>query len=130
VCLDLRKRIDFHVASYPQSHDGADRAWITLDGELIYSFGWHPGWSKGVRCDAVQEFGYGARAFLDVDVPSALASEDPVFKALAILDRRVGKRTLRKMVLEDNAHPLVRAFFELRRASHSPREATSKEAVA
>ena len=36
---DLSQRIDFHITSYRESHDGVDKVWITLDGKLIFSCG-------------------------------------------------------------------------------------------
>jgi hypothetical protein len=43
----------------------------------------------------------------------ALASPSPFIRALALLDRRVGKRRLRLMEVE-NEHPIVRELFALR----------------
>jgi hypothetical protein len=37
----LRKRIDFHVTSYRRSHDEAEKAWVTLDGEQVFTASWY-----------------------------------------------------------------------------------------
>src|SRR5436190_518578 len=53
VCSELRQRIDFHVTSYRRSHDEAEKAWITIDGDRVltaswYGHQWH-GWPKDAR---------------------------------------------------------------------------------
>jgi len=60
------------------------------------------------------DVGDSFRAYLDMDPHEALASQDPVLKALAIIDRRVGKRTLRKLRVSRDEHSLVRVFYCLR----------------
>jgi hypothetical protein len=37
----LRRRIDFHVTSYRQSHDEAEKAWVTIDGETVFTASWY-----------------------------------------------------------------------------------------
>ena len=39
ICDELRDRLDFHLTSYRESHDGAGEIWITFDGEKIYTCG-------------------------------------------------------------------------------------------
>ena len=38
---DLRKRVDFHVTSYRRSHDEAEKAWLTIDGEIAFVASWY-----------------------------------------------------------------------------------------
>ncbi|MGQ0762694.1 MAG: hypothetical protein ACT4OT_11880 [Acidobacteriota bacterium] len=33
---ELRDRIDFHLTSYRESHDGADKVWVTIDGQRVF----------------------------------------------------------------------------------------------
>jgi hypothetical protein len=47
-------------------------------------------------------------------VAESLQSTNPVMRAFAMIDRRTGKRTLARMTLRPDEHPLVRAFYELR----------------
>ena len=61
-----------------------------------------------------QDVGDSLRAYLDLDPHEALASQDPILKALAIIDQRIGKRTLRKLTIRGNEHSLVRVFYCLR----------------
>jgi hypothetical protein len=37
----LRKRIDFHVTSYRSSHDEAEKAWVSVDGEQVFTASWY-----------------------------------------------------------------------------------------
>jgi hypothetical protein len=54
------------------------------------------------------------RVYLDISITEALQSENPFIKALAIVDRRVGKRTLERMNPAGAEHSLVKSFYELR----------------
>lgn len=37
----LMDRIDFHVTSYRQSHDEAEKAWVTVDGKHVFTASWY-----------------------------------------------------------------------------------------
>ncbi|SRR6266567_4242924 len=133
---ELRDRIDFHLTSYRASHDGADKVWITIDGKRVfdckhYAYEWASGaaYNSGVQGDPVKsvlrdvgihgpkDFGNAMRNYLGMSVDEALKSSDPLVQAFAIVDRRLGKRSLAKLDLSDCKHTLVNAFYELRRAS-------------
>ena len=64
-----------------------------------------------------QDFGDAMRAYLDMPVGEALKSSDPFIKAFAMVDRRVGKRTLANLELSESEHAPVKAFYKLRLAS-------------
>lgn len=132
----LRDRIDFHLTSYRSSHDGADKVWIMIDGKRIFSCKhYQHEWAtfaasrSGLRGNEVKsvlrevqihspgDFGDAMRAYLTMPVSVALGSEDPLIRAFAIVDRRLGKRSLARLDLSDCDHALVKAFFELRRES-------------
>ena len=136
ICPGLRGRIDFHLTSYRESHDGTAKVWITVDGQRVFSCKHYPyEWAEaeahngGLRGEQVKEFlrdkeihrpkdfGDAMRVYLDMPVREALESADPLVKAFALVDRRLGKRTLEKLEISDSEHTLVRAFYELRRAS-------------
>ena len=140
ICEELRQRIDFHATSYRNSHDEAEKVWITIDGETIltaswYHHQWH-GWprdNKG-RLDhqskfpggidkakdevhLPQEVGDVLRAYVDMPIDVAIESSNPLMRALSIIDRRVGKRRLEAIKISENDHSLVREFYRLRRES-------------
>ena len=54
------------------------------------------------------------REYPSMTVSDAIASPNPLIRALAMLDRRVGQRTLAKIKPSSDDHPLVRRFYELR----------------
>ena len=116
ICPELRNRIDFHLTSYRGSHDGADKVWITVDGKRIFSgkhyqrewaeaTAYESGLSRNeikpalatVEIHGPRDFGDAMRSYLDMPVTDALKSPDPIVQAFAIVDRRVGKRTLAKL---------------------------------
>ena len=136
IAPEFRDRIDFHLTSYRESHDGADKVWITIDGERVFDCKHYPyewaeatAYARGLRGSDLKsalahvgvhgpkDFGYAMRSYLDLPIDEALRSADPIVRAFAIVDRRVGKRTLAKLDLSDCDHALVNAFYALRRAS-------------
>ena len=133
ICPELRDRIDFHLTSYRSSHDGADKVWITIDGKQIFNCkhypyeraefaahlsGLHDDEAKSalraVEIHSPGDFGDAMRSYLDMSVGDALQSPDPIVRAFAIVDRRVGKRALAKVDVSDCQHTLVNAFYQLR----------------
>lgn len=57
------------------------------------------------------------REYPSLAVADALASPNPLVRALAMLDKRVGQRTLAKIKPAPEDHPLIRKFYELRTGS-------------
>jgi hypothetical protein len=64
-----------------------------------------------------KDFGDAMRAYLDMPIGEALKSTDPLIKAFAFVDRRVGKKKLEILEISDSEHTLVKAFYALRLAS-------------
>ena len=132
---ELKDRIDFHLTSYRKSHDGADKVWITIDGERVFSckyYSYEKGearlvWGDGLNLKEAKavlnqneihppvEFGEAVRAYLDMPVNEALQSSNPFIKAFALIDRRTGKRTIQKLEISDSEHTLVKSFYRLRK---------------
>ena len=131
---ELRTRMDLHVTSYRKSHDGADRVWIVVDGVKV--FGCNHYHSERATAEAFysdlrgeqinsyldereihtpRDFGQAMRLYLVMPIADALLSPNPLIKAFAIIDRRLGKRILEKLEVSDSEHSLVKAFYELRR---------------
>jgi hypothetical protein len=135
VCRELHERVDFHLTSYRRSHDGADKVWITVDGKRVFSCkhyssekaeasAYHDGYKRDEikpllaksEIHSPRGFGDSMREYLDMPIAEALASDDPLIKAFAIIDRRAGKRALAKMEMSLLEHSLVKMFYELRTA--------------
>ena len=62
---------------------------------------------------ARQEFRGALEDYLNMSIEDILASQDPLIRAIGMLDRRLGKRRLSSMDTEAE-HPLVRQLFEFR----------------
>ncbi len=136
ICPELKDRVDFYVTSYRESHDGADKVWITVDGERIFDCKHYPHqWAEaeayynGLRREQVRtllrnqeihsprNFGEAMRTYLDLPVRDASQSPDPLVKAFALIDRRVGKRMFEKLEISESEHSLVKTFHQLRYSS-------------
>ncbi|MHB0981524.1 MAG: SF0329 family protein [Thermoleophilia bacterium] len=52
--------------------------------------------------------------YLSLSIDDALASTHPVTRALAVLDRRTGKRRLRDFPFMADEHPVVRMLHQVR----------------
>lgn len=141
VAPKLRGRIDYHLTTYRKLSEQAHEVWITVDQQRVFcaSYSRHNiaehvlEWKRGIRPwdegkegkaaediltsreihdagDVVSSF----RTYLDLDPQIALTSTDPILRALAMVDRRIGARTLREIQLADKEHSLVRRFRDLR----------------
>lgn len=146
LCDELQGRITYFLARYHKVHNAYGRAAIRLDGRELICFSWIEmyrqdadlglQWQQSGEYDeaALKEkwdrekayhdinFLDAALQFLEMPISGALKSENYIIKILAILDRRVGKRTLAKIAQrgEYAAYPdWVRQFYELRLEEYS-----------
>ena len=133
----LQRRVEVHNARYRHAHDGEGRGWITVDKREVANMCEGRFWvhyKDYVRDEAhyyaqheeitamLHELGILTRAEFDdalwqslsLSIDDALRSGDVVIRAFAMLDSRLGKRRLRTMHLSDDAHPLMRQFYDLR----------------
>ena len=86
---------------------------------------WRDYWEAAARVPACgrdahdeQEFAGALRVYRASDIASALASGDPNVRMLALMDRRVGKRTLSRLRQEAAAWPgWLRELYDLRAAA-------------
>jgi hypothetical protein len=145
ICPELRRRVDFHVTHYragARSKSGI----ITIDGERFLTLSYHrfcregDGWFLASRYEkgAVplsaettwcpeqrdeihppQQLGDAMRAYLDMPIKAALKSKNPFIRSLAIIDRRIGKRTLEELRIANYDHSLVKEFYRLRMSTFS-----------
>lgn len=65
---------------------------------------------------AQYDFFEAVKAFLNSPIEESLKSDNPIIKSLAVIDKRVGKRTLSKLKepMKDEKSELVRYFYKLR----------------
>lgn len=145
LCDELKNRITYFLTRYHSVHDSYGRAAIRLDGKELVIFSWIEMYHQendisklykaGVRktYDEMErqmkpkwdtDCTYSEMNFLDaalkfrsMEIKEALASEDHIIKIFAILDKRVGKRTLAKIkeAKEYERYPAwVQQFYNLR----------------
>jgi len=109
----LARRIDFHVTSYRESHDECERGWITFDGNIVFETSWyqHQQGSNELR---PQDLGAALRTYPDLSIDEALNHSDPIIRAFAIVDRRLGRRRIADISTESRKHPLIDLFYHLR----------------
>ncbi|MCL4552399.1 MAG: hypothetical protein M1305_02425 [Candidatus Marsarchaeota archaeon] len=60
------------------------------------------------------EFEYAAEGYVTLSIDDALKSTHVIIRALAMFDRRLGKRRLRELNLGENDFPLVTLFYRVR----------------
>ena len=145
LCDELKGRITYFYTAFREAHDAPHCAAIRLDGKEMIRFKWihmyeqeedvsalirqgvslphkdmdrkmKPVWDENGTYSG-SDFYRSASQFLNLSIAEALQSEDYIVKILAILDKRVGKRTLEKIreAGEYLSYPdWVRPFYELR----------------
>jgi len=146
-CDEMKNRISFFLTRYHKVHDSYGRAAIKVDGEERVIFSWtemqkqesdrselwaqegkteydldkyekmmKSDWDK--QCTYCEwDFLSAVLSFRKMSIQDALNSDDFIIKILAIIDKRVGKRTLKK--IEDSKDYLqypdwVKQFYLLR----------------
>ncbi len=147
LCDDLRGRIGYFLTRYHDVHDAYGRAAVLVDGEEWVVFTWMDSarqerdldglWTEGGKATydterfeqtlkpkwdeactySENDFLLAVLQFRNMSVGDALQSDDFLVKMLAILDKRVGVRTLKKLK-ETQAYlqypEWVRRFYALR----------------
>ena len=145
LCESLKGRITYFLTRYHKVHNSYGRAAILLDGRELVCFSWiemvrkecavndawqqdrsqsnlglydamKPQWDANCTyCD--MDFLNAVLEFRNLSIQDALDSENYLIRILAILDKRVGKRTLQK-IRQCRAYKQdpewVRQFYELR----------------
>jgi hypothetical protein len=119
----VRGRVELRTTRYEKAHDRYGRSWITVDGREIVNManqlpcGDTIADASADRFDAGVFTGYdlplAMREYLTLSIDAALASPNPLVRALAVLDRRAGRRRLARIDPADEV-PLVRDLLEFR----------------
>ena len=103
----LGKRVGLHQARYRYTREEVGRIWLTIDSREIASF------DTSAQYDDYQALA-DLKAYLLLSVDDALHSGSPLIRALAVIDRRVGKRRLRSLEIGPEEHSLVYELYRLR----------------
>ena len=137
----LRGHIQYYATTYKKSHDREGRASIRLDGKEILSGCYWNNWGKSHLFPHDERYHqrlWKEFAFLDAtalklgvfdqrcfyrsfdefdnqSIEKSLISEDLLVQIFAILDRRVGKRRLKKMEEKMRFEPeILQLFYKIR----------------
>ena len=137
----LKKRIQYFATSYSKCPDHEGRAAILLDGKQVIAGSYCEQWSKAsllpkdetlekrLKCefpfidDTALKYGqFDQRCFYNAfyefdsqSIDKSLASSNLLVRIFAILDRRVGKRTLYKIKENiENESEIFQLFFNIR----------------
>lgn len=119
LCPELKGRISYHYEVYPKFGFTSACFTLLLDGKVIKTFGFMyayarlidqgklmpgqyferiPQQERDVYAD--DEFSQALKVYRNQPIQESIQSNDPIVRMFAILDRRVGKRTLER--LKDN----------------------------
>lgn len=140
---NLKDRLDYHLTTYKNSNGYIGRAWITWDGKEILNFSNQDTWNKYrsysnelagteyISHKAIEsfertegkimekgefskyDFSENAYLFLNMNIQEAANSENLILKSLAVVDKRIGKKTLLKISQSEN-HPIIKHLINLR----------------
>jgi hypothetical protein len=122
----VRGRVKLCTTRYEKAHDRFGRSWITIDGREVVNMsnclriGDSVVDGNPARFEAGVFAGYdlpaAMREYLSLSIDTAVASPNPLIRALAVLDRRAGERRLARFD-PPNEVPLVRELLALRLGS-------------
>lgn len=129
----LRKRLAFHTTKYSKRCTCCGRLWIEFDHHLIFDtncVNFHNAANELMHLDNLErdeariklnnqdifsqyDFYKAMENYLNYSIDEAINSKQPAIRALAMLDRRLGKRRLIKMDMTTETN-LVKRLFQLR----------------
>lgn len=136
LCDELKDHISFFLTCYHKVHNSYGRVAIRLDNNELVCFSWintckqehdisyseaddadlKKKWDENATYSEM-DFLEAATSFLKMPVREALQNDNFIVRILAVIDRRIGKRTLRKIQEEGDYKDLpdwVKQFYELR----------------
>lgn len=137
LCKGLKGRVTYFLTRYHEVHNAYGRAAILLDKRELVCFSWtemyeqeralselfartgkygdkslEKSWDE-ICTYCEMDFLAAATEFTDMQIQDALKSENSIIRVLAVMDRRVGKRTLQD--LDESTFPeWARVFCRLR----------------
>ncbi len=129
LCLSLRGRVSYQLDIYPRFSSGDACFRVALDGKTVKKFGYYP---SGAKLGWVQsfpdyfpmenrdeytdwEFSNALKAYRHQPIAESLNSPNPMVRLFAIVDRRVGKRTLQRLAdTEEDQPEWLRRFYQAR----------------
>ena len=114
LAIVFQNRLHIHITEYTKANFDIGRAWITLDGEEIVGIVIPSFYDNNITFTVeTLNFGEAVYQYLSLSIEDAIASEDALIKAFSFLDKRFGKRKLKKVNIEE-LHPFSVILFSLR----------------
>lgn len=118
----LGGRLQIHYTVYRRLTEGDGRAWLTWDKEELFSRADMPSREKldapfapdAEFYDSARNLLGALHDYLRTPFAESLASPEPLVRALALADRRLGRRRFEKLTTADIAHPLVQRVHRIR----------------
>lgn len=135
-------RVALHATRYRQAHDDEGRGWITVDRKEAWNLctfrywralyetkekfdtepdvsAWEAYYLSAAEIEkqgilSLERFYITLEDYNNLSIKQALDSKSVLIQALAMLDKRLGKRRLRSLQLVPDAHPMVRYFYTFR----------------
>lgn len=126
LCKELKGRITYFLTRYHDVHNAYGRASIRWDNQELVNFNWSNGIKQELESSidlskesALSEFNFleAATSYLNLSIQESLKSDNYLIKVFAIMDKRVGKRSLEKIKAsqEYQTYPeWVKQFYRLR----------------
>lgn len=106
-------RVELRSVRYRESLDRAGRGILVVDGEEVWASG--SGVAETITGSYSQrDFYHALEEYCNLSIDEVFASSDLLILALAILDRRVGKRRLELLREQYQKHPLLERLYKLR----------------
>jgi hypothetical protein len=127
ICETLKRHVAFFITRYPKASDTHTRIAVRVDGNEVLKSDFIK-WRKA-SCetsddnlihnlggfDAV-EFYTAFYKYQNNSIENSLYDDDPLVRLLAILDKRVGKRRIQKLLLAIKEQPTwLQYFYNLRK---------------
>jgi hypothetical protein len=114
-CLadELHERIDFHVAQY-RTFGEIGRAWITVDGKQIASWSCMESFQDPMSRLSKSDVIHIMTSYLNASPLELLDSPIELERALALADKRTGKRSLKAFSITTETSDLVKTIYRMR----------------
>ncbi len=120
LCDSLKGRISYFMTSYSKAHDNEGRVAIRVDGVEVLKGSQFKEVSISEGTFNTHSFTNALEKFFHMDIKDSINSDNYLIRLLAILDRRVGKRTLTKLVDQLEEQPdWLKYFYKLRLSSEN-----------
>jgi hypothetical protein len=131
----LKRRVQYHRTRYgPGDSFQMNRGWVTLDQKEIFSCStiksiidmhqltgvWYSRDEQSLEqlhqqgIFTLDDFKDAIQSILELEIEQSLASNNPITRAFAMFDRRLGKRRLKEMNIPEFEHALVQKFYRIR----------------